>query len=457
MKGTKNRSTVKLIARIGFGILVGFAWALAVFLLLYTVIAGVLPGILFVAVGALPISLTNTADIVVFGGGVTTAVVVLVCLLLWKILCRMFSFAKKAHRSLCSRWHLIEESEQETEVMKKGVANKKKPMSKRASLILLVAIFAALVLLVWGVPKLVNTMEGSSVDTEVSESSDNLISDSQMNAENGAISYPTVESAGLLDAVNTINFTVWNEADFDTVLDGIETVVRDVQTADSYDTHMRIGFQTEDDVSVIGEDLLTLVGADITASDVANLISDIAQSNGVFYDMTFVRALSENNMVSFMERNGNVGTDVIFDGSYVYVENTDETAEYAYTAQAVEKDSVLMDYAVPANLLFTVIQPSLVSFSVDTDDVAAYVQDNEYGTSYMYRMTESLSRGNYDYVTKTVLMECVGDGAYETTIVYMLEGAEEEGLLVINIDTDVTDVTVDIPAAEQVYFVPAEK
>ena len=66
-------------------------------------------------------------------------------------------------------------------------------------------------------------------------------------------------------------------------------------------------------------------------------------------------------------------------------------------------------------------------------------------------MTEQLF-GQYAALTKTVLMDCLDDGAYEITVVYALEGTDADGILVINAETDTVNVVVESPDVNDVYF-----
>ena len=274
----------------------------------------------------------------------------------------------------------------------------------------------------------------------------------------------SIYDAGLLDNMNAVQLEEWVPAGFDIIQDDMQAIVRSVQQAQSYESSLRVGFDINGDVSQVGEDLLVYVGMDMTADSVSNLITDLRQSNGVFYDTDFSRAVSTSGDVSWEQRDNCTrfldggyrnGFETVYANGYQYSTytgpQTNPDVTYFYVGNQVDAAAAASMDDYQFDLLFDLLQPVLVSCSVDAEDVAAYRCDKTWGTSYFYKMTEQLF-GQYAVLTKTVLMDCLDDGAYEITVVYALEGTDVDGILVINAETDTVNVVVESPDVNDVYF-----
>ena len=461
-KQTSGRHALKKLARFGFGFLTGCIWLFAAFMVVYTVVVILLPMLSVFAVESLSVSSDKFADVLVLAGGCTVCLSVLTALFLWKGLCWMTVVAKRFYHWLCNRWNIGSASDSDTDDSAGSSCNKK--FSRLSVIVIIAAILLMIGCVVWYASS--HNKDDAAMDN-VSDAVENVIDGELGGSMLAPVEpYPTVDEAGLLSHLHQANTDEWVSADFDDTTDAMQSIIQSVQTADTYDSSLQIGFDVDGDIKSAGDKLLTYAGADMSSNTVANLVSDLSQSNGVFYDMSFARMTDTDGDVCWRQYNSYAGTEmaayapgmeIIYGDGYMYLSqvpsNPGETLKYAYAGDKVKADDATLVNSYQAGVVFEVLQSMFVNFAVDSDDVLVYKQVSNYGTSYLYEMTEQLSRGDYESVTKTVLLDCVAEGVYDVTITYVLNGTNTNDALVIHSVLDTTDVSVQLPDVDDVYFV----
>lgn len=428
----------------------------------FFVVAAILYGLFaYVVVSLLPVVLSfftsgfsgyveTELDAIVAVGGGAVFLGVLAAMVGYQLLKRFFLLILKLCHKACVYFSL-----EEGPVDKNGKPIEVKHASKKTRIMLLVLCLLVLVLLVWRA--LFSQTVSSSTDSDTTDIS--AASEAMMTYEGP---YPTIEEMGLTSDMDAVDLSEWTKTDSSTALDAVEPILTDLDNADEFSQHTYFGMNIAGDMDAVGNTLVEYTLLDTDEAVLAAVIGADADGNsvnGVSYDMEFSLTADDEGKPVWMQSNSLAGlagaayvdrVNMIYSDGILYVNNAPKEPGgelvYSYTAQS---NTDMEEHR--ANIGSSLMQLMMVNHSVSSLD--AYVRTTDYGTDYYFVGSSEIDRGSYvGTLTKTVLLEQMSDGTYEATIVYSLSGDEPGGEMVFRVDTDTSDVTVDVPATEDVRW-----
>lgn len=430
----KVQTCMRNVMKYLLAFLVGSLWALIDGLLIYVSIVWLLPFLVMLVVQQFPfpVDSDNTLDVILLMGGPVICFSVLFAVGVCKWLKQSVTLGKKMYRYLGVKLSIFENTSNAESTL--AVWSRKKRIV--VSIFCLAVIAACIVGGIW-----FGKSDGEpSVDTGT---------------------YPTVESKGLTSEIDDVDTSKLNVvSDVTSVMQSVKTSIEEYQAAEAYGCTVQLGFDVSNASAV--NTLVQYAEADMGSHEISTMLADSPVANGVFYDMRFEQDMSDAGDVRWHMYTSYDGTeyadyadgmDMVYADAYLYLSNLPDAPgkkpQYAYSAALSDGSE---NFDLTGKNLITDSLLHAVLFNQISDSRMACYTDKSDGLCY-YMLSDVCEGNTYDTVRKTVLAEPLLDGQYCYVITYSLVDGDTTDTMVIRVVTDVTDITVTVPAADDVYFV----